>query len=40
MTPCDSPNRAEIAPKVSPVDMRRVVYIASRLGERYARVAG
>jgi hypothetical protein len=29
MMPRGSPNRAEMVPKVSPVDMRSVVYIAS-----------
>jgi hypothetical protein len=36
MIPCDRPNRDAIVPKVSPVDIRRVVYIASLFGERRA----
>ena len=38
--PCDRPNREEIVPKVSPVDIRSVVYIPSCRGELYARVTG
>ena len=37
---CDRPNREEIVPKVNPVDIRRVVYIASLLGEPKSLVTG
>jgi hypothetical protein len=34
------PNRAEIVPKVSPVDIRSVVYIPSRASKRNVLVRG
>ena len=38
--PCDSPNSDEMVPKVRPVDINRVVYIASLPGEPNHLVAG
>ena len=38
--PCDSPNSAEMVPKVSPVDISSVVYIASCCGAPKALVTG
>jgi hypothetical protein len=40
MIPCDRPKRDAIVPKVSPVDIRRVVYIASLFGEPKSFVTG
>jgi hypothetical protein len=40
MMPCDNPNNEEMVPKVSPVDIKRVVYIPSLCGEPKARVTG
>ena len=37
---CDRPNKEEIVPNVSPVDMRRVVYIPSFAGEPKTFVTG
>ena len=40
MMPCESPNRDEIVPKVRPVDIKRVVYIASGSGDLKILVVG
>ncbi|MNN58201.1 hypothetical protein D3C81_1732360 [compost metagenome] len=40
ISPWDRPNSAEIVPKVSPVDISRVVYIPSRCGEPYSWQTG
>jgi hypothetical protein len=40
MIPCDRPNKDAIVPKPSPVDIRRVVYIASLFGEPKSFIAG
>lgn len=37
---CESPKSADIVPNVSPVDMSKVVYMASLLGEAKTRVTG
>ncbi len=38
--PWDSPNSAEMLPKVRPVDISSVVYMASRFGDAKIRVTG
>ena len=38
--PCERPNNAEMVPNVSPVDIRRVVYIASLFGAENSLVTG
>ena len=40
MMPCDKPNSDEIVPKVSPVDIRSVVYMASWFGDPKSFVTG
>ena len=38
--PCERPKRAEIVPKVRPVDINKVVYMASLVGEPKSLVTG